>query len=223
MKQEELPSKKKMALWKKVGIGVLVFIGIGQLGKSCDSKNESTSTVNESPAEQKSLDTVKIAEPKTFSSADIDKILSGLRKDKDDFQETTFYKDPNSPKTSIENEILLYLGRSGDYVYPRLQIQYSGDDWLFVSTYHFVIDGQKRTILPEEKITRDNGSGLVWEYVDKKPSNIDLLILKEISNSKVAKMRYEGKDRVFDREISNKEKKSIRRMMKILEDLDFKM
>ena len=223
MSEQNLPSKKKMPLWQKIGIGVLIFIGVGQLGKGCENnegvKVEANAAASESilSASAKPDSTLSV-EPAKLTGPEIDKMLSGLKSKKDDFKETTFYNDPSNSKFVDNNQIYLYLGRNGNYVYPRLRIQYAGDDWVFVNLYRFVIDGQNRSILPEEDMVRDNEGGTVWEYVDKNPSMTDLLILKEIAESKSAKMRYEGKDKVFDRVISSKEKQSLRRIIKIIEN-----
>lgn len=201
----KIPKKKLKWYWWVL----IVILGLSVLSKFGSQPAATVATTKATET------TLKEEKPKR-NSAQTDKLLEGLRKSKDEFQKTAFYHDPNTTKYNNINAIYLYLGRDeSDNVWPRLTIQYAGENWLFIQAYQILIDGQTRTILPEEKIKQDNSGGEVWEVVDKTPNAQDMYILSEIANSKVAKIRYEGRERVFDRVISDKEKKALKRVLEI--------
>ena len=204
-----VPKKKLKWYWWVL----IVILGLSVLSKF---GSQPATTVAATEATETPL---KEEKPKR-TPAQTDKLLEGLRKSKDEFQKTTFYYDPSSTKYNNANALYLYLGRDeSDNVWPRLTIQYAGENWLFIEAYQILIDGQTRTILPEEKIKRDNSGGEVWEVVDKTPNDRDIFILGEIANSKVAKIRYEGREKVFDRVITDKEKKALKRILEIYTDI----
>lgn len=206
----ETPKKKLKWYWWIVIILSGQFI-IGSLISGNDKKavtEESLDTL---------IDSKDAVEQPSLSTKDVDNILKGLRVSKDEFKKTSFYHDPNSTKYDNINSVYLYLGRDEkNNVWPRLRIQYAGEDWLFVEAFRFVIDGgSTKTILPTDGIKKDNDGGEVWEVCDKSPDSADLLTLNEIANSKVAKIRYEGREKVRDRVITEKEKKSLKKMLKV--------
>ena len=203
--------KKKLKWYWWVLIVIVVFSIIGRL---TNNQAPTSATTTEKPKEETEIKG-EVEKPKP-TSAEIDKLLSGLRRTKDEFEKQAFYYDPTTTNYGNVNAIYLYLGRDeANHIWPRLTIQYAGENWLFINSYRFLIDGQTRIILPEERIKQDNNGSGVWEVVDKTPSEGDLLLLSEIANSKVAKIRYEGRDRVFDRVISEKEKKALKRILGI--------
>ena len=199
------PSKKIKWYWWAI-IAVVVFSIISRLGSPDPTIASSEGAATTAEPEKPKL-----------KSADVDKLLSGLRKSKDEFQKIAFYHDATSTKYNNVNSLYVYLGRSeSDEVYPHLVIQYAGKDWLFIKAYRFIIDGSTtKTILPDSDVTTDNNGDGVWEVMDKVPDSSDLLTLKEIANSKVAKIRYEGRERIFDRVITDKEKKALKHIIGI--------
>lgn len=210
-KNEKSRVKLKWYWWVLIFIVVVNVISAIFSDKEVDKKDNPQIVASDSSA--------KVVELPKKSKKEVDKILSGLKVSGDEFQKMRFYRDPTSAKYDNVNAVYLYLGRNeDDYVYPRMCLQYAGEDWIFINIYKFVIDGQTRNIYPEDIKTDNNGDG-VWEVTDKSPSSFDLMILSEIANSKVSKIRYEGKEKVYDRTISDKEKKALKNVLNIYEKL----
>ncbi len=208
MEQENksLESKKKLKWYWWV---LIAFVGLSVL---CSLfPNDEKLANDEKIKSQPASDTVR-----QVSKAEIDLLLKSLSVSKDEFDKTAFYSCQSTTKYDNTNSIHLYLGREGNYVWPRLRIQYSGNSWIFMNMIRLSVDGQTRAILPEDKIKRDNDGNGVWEVIDKKPNSTDLLLLEELANSKSAKIRCEGPDKVNDRVVSEKEKKNIKTILDIL-------
>ena len=159
-KAEKSSVKLKWYWW------VLIFIVVANLIGSIFSDGEDDEKENLKVAA--SNPATKIVEPPKKSQKEVDKILSGLKVSGDEFQKTRFYNDPTTTKYDNVNSVHLYLCRNeDDYIYPRMCLQYAGEEWVFVNIYKFVIDGKARTIYPEDIKTDNNGDG-VWEVTDKK-------------------------------------------------------
>lgn len=156
----------------------------------------------------------------------INKAVRSLRKKVDDMSSNTWYQDKSSP---------IYLNRSGFFVYMgtiensspwlRLKIQYFADDWLFIEKYIIKADDQIFTITEKEynEIQTDNGDGNIWEWLDRKVSSQELIMLKKVSESKNAKIRFEGKQYRKDKIITSKQKKAIKNMLDAYEALGGKL
>ncbi|MFF2910020.1 hypothetical protein [Paenibacillus sp. NPDC057934] len=174
--------------------------------------------VNKPTAEPTATPYTTIAPIATKSPEEIDKILSKLRVEKDEVRESDFYFDPSSSKYSNSNDVYVYFSRTKDsgVTNPRFRIQYSGDRWLFIEKFVINADGEVFEIAPGySEISRDNGSGDVWEYYD-------VTIIKDIydkvlkiANSNKAIIRFEGENRQYDMTVTDKQKKAMLNMLKL--------
>ena len=54
-----------------------------------------------------------------------------LKKNVDDFEGTTWYKNPYFTHYNFSNNVSTYIGMSGKHIWMRLLVTYSGNDWIF--------------------------------------------------------------------------------------------
>lgn len=102
-----------------------------------------------------------------------------------------------------------YIGKEENTKpFLRLNIQYVADDWLFIEKFIFNVDGKTYTISSTKygEFKRDNGSGQIWEWLDRSVGASELKIIKAVANSKSTKVRFQGDKYYKDRTISSREK-----------------
>ena len=136
---------------------------------------------------------------------------------KDDVKGTIWYTDKSSPKYQDANAFYLYVGIEKGYSPTlRLKIQNYGDDWLFIESFFFNVDGKTWTIdAGYGDVQRDNSGGKVWEWFDAIPNKGELGLLNAIIKSKKAVMRIEGDKYYKDVVISPTQKKALARVLTI--------
>jgi len=133
-----------------------------------------------------------------------------LRSNRDNIDGITWYRDKETVYYTNRNSVHIYMGTSGGALGLRFVIQYYGNSWLFIKSYTIKTD-KKTWDIPIKYSDRksDNGGGMVWEWVDVAPSEVQIEMLKDIATSKTVKIRYRGKDYIKDRTITNREKRGI--------------
>ena len=72
----------------------------------------------------------------------------------------------------------------------RFVFQYYAEDWLFIRSIIFNIDGENITIYPN--METDCGGGYIWEWFDENYS-YDLELIQKIANAKSVKMKLNGR------------------------------
>lgn len=150
--------------------------------------------------------------------------LSSMRRTYDDVREIAFYQDRTIPVTnSRDKRVFAYIVHSkGSEPRLRLKIRYSGDDWLFVRSYTFKVDGQTFNVSPDglNDVERDNSaySG-IWEWYDTPAGPFETELLRALARSQSATLRYNGDTYYSDRTVSSAEKQAIQRTFAALEVL----
>lgn len=150
-------------------------------------------------------------------------LLAGFRKDEDKVRGLAFYYPsafpfyPDGWAADQRSFVLPYLGQEGDRVWLRLVCNYTADDWVFFKQITFAADDERFTkYFNYFDITRDNGGGDVWEYIDVDVSEGNYEeILSAIADSSEAIVRFEGDDYYRDFTISAGDKEAIRQMLTV--------
>ena len=139
-----------------------------------------------------------------------------VKKDEFDVDGTTWYKPKDAPKYINQNGIYVYFGVREDGVNAlRLRIQYTADEWLFFKKVNFSIDGNPYEYFPNDTET-DHGGGSIWEWSDEAiitTSNKELI--KALASSKVAKMKFIGRQYYKIKNITPKQVQSINRTIEL--------
>jgi hypothetical protein len=145
-----------------------------------------------------------------------------MRVNVDDINDITWYYDKTSPQYTNYNGFYAYVGTSkGSKPWLRLAIQYAADDWLFIEKYIIKVDGQTYNITEDSygEIKTDNGSGGIWEWLDRKVGYSEYQIIKAVANGKDTKIRFNGKDYYKDKTITEQQKLALRNVLDAYEAL----
>lgn len=141
-------------------------------------------------------------------------VESNIKEDYDSVQDNTWIKAKATPDNKFSTDTLyLYTLKKNSLFIPRLVISYSGDDWLFIKSYVFNIDGERYTIKPEDVDTHIGYGGTVAEWSDEPMTVETSRILLKIIDSEKTTLRYSGKTFYTDRTISQSEKDALRTMV----------
>ena len=86
------------------------------------------------------------------------------------------------------------MGKEGSRVWLRLQMTYTGDDWIFFENAYLSYDGYTQEIAFDKyKEKETDNDTTVWEWIDVSVDDRTLAFLRELVNGKSAKMRLSGK------------------------------
>ena len=151
----------------------------------------------------------KLAEKEAAQKA----ALKKMRTSTDKVEGITWYKPSNKPRyANLRSYVLPYIGKynKSGAAWLRLDIHYTGDDWIFWTDVTFFIDGEKKYSKSYDyyDIVRDVGHG-VWEYVDILASKADITMLKEIADSEETIVRFKGEHHHYDLTVDASDKAAI--------------
>lgn len=185
---------------------------------SCNTKSVSTLADENSST----VDTPVIAEPKVVSIKNDKKAkeLSFLFRIKnDEFENVKWITPKSAPTYTNYNALYCYFSISNNNPNNlRFRLQYVSNDWLFIESEKFLIDGQVFDYFPSE-VKRDNGDGEIWEWWDENVSSTDLVMLQAIRNSKTAKIKLSGSQYHKVVDITEKQKLNIGKCLDYFEAL----
>lgn len=185
-------------------------------GGAIDAAREAYDGLTEEEAAKVSnLSALEDAES-AFKSLRAAEILSGFTVEEDNVRGVNFYYPSVFPEyIDIRSYMLPYLGQDGDRYWLRMIANYTGDDWVFFESLLISVDGELYSrSLDYFDITRDNGGGVVWEYIDVDASNdyyTDLLWA--IASSDETIVRFQGDSYYYDLTISDEDKAAIRQVL----------
>lgn len=150
------------------------------------------------------------ARKKAFADA-----VKGMRKKVDEVTDNIWYFPKSFPNyIDTRSHFLPYLNvdsRTGE-VFLRLEIDYTGDEWVFWKKVTIRVDGTNY-YMNFSNVNRDNDSGDVWEYVDLGCNADHIRLLRNIANSEKTLVRFEGDMHQKDIIISEDDKASIRSVL----------
>lgn len=192
---------------KKIILFVLAvnFI-VGLAMVSCESTNNEQTTNTEKVASPKVDETRKAAIADSIAKAKQkndsiakqknDSIIN-VAKGKvvvksDEFSDRVWVEPKSAPKYRNRNGIYCYFAMENNKPTDnfRFVFQYYAEDWLFIRSIIFNIDGENITIYPN--METDCGGGYIWEWFDENYS-YDLELIQKIANAKSVKMKLNGR------------------------------
>ena len=121
--------------------------------------------------------------------------VNKLKKKYDDVSNITWYYNPYFTHYTNTNLTSVYMGEKEGTVWLRLEMSYTGDDWIFFETAYLSYDGNTLPIVFDRYKDKesDNSGGSVWEWIDVPVDDEMLSFLKEMVKGKSVKMRLSGK------------------------------
>lgn len=132
---------------------------------------------------------------------------------KDEFEESniTWYIPKSVPRYRNANTFYCYFGtENGIPSVLRIVHQYYSDDWLFINTYKFSIDGNAYSYTPNNMNTDNGDGGMIWEWSDEIVDTNIKNIINQLIKSKVAKIKLDGKQYYDTKSITKSQIQSIR-------------
>lgn len=160
-----------------------------------------------------------------------------MRKVDDPDRGVVFYYDKTSPTESNKEAFYLFVGRFG----PRspfimMRIQDAGEDYLNISSYQFIIDGETYDLEPEsendiikggqppEKVKILNKKkpeefemlkGMCFEYYERSVRAGQVEMLQKLASSQVATIIYIGEKGQKSHIVTAAEKKAVANILKV--------
>ncbi len=236
----QLPKKKK-GKGCLIAVGIFVFLMIliaifsdGDNQAKSDSDGlvtDSTEVVTEDIEHAAAVATEEATEVVTedieqtaavgIDSAKIRKLRPFFTEKKDEFKGIVWIEPKARPKYTNANGICTYfaLNSEGKPGNLRFRIQYYANDWLFINSYTFLIDGNIYTFSNPD-VERDNNS-MIWEWSDTgvAQSGEVAQILNAIKNAKEVKIRFNGRQYYKDKVLTQKDIKAIQQPIEYFEAL----
>lgn len=215
---------RQLKTWLQIVIVLVAISLLGAIGGTGSSSTKSgTVTASSSPSPEVTPEESASATP-AVSDAEFKSALSKMRISKDSVKDLKFYYDKSSPQYRNRNAFEIYVGQqSGSDPYLRFNIQYYGDDWLFIQSFFFNVDGETYEITPSYgEIERDNDSQ-VWEWYDVNPSSENIEMIQKIIESKKTVMRIEGNQYYKDVTITQTQKTALKNVLIVYQGLGGKL
>lgn len=216
------PAKKGMGCGTLLGFGLIALLVFGFIMYMADKSEKDVKAEKAKYASVSAASTLAAEAPKFNPNPELAKSLkSHFRIKKDEFNGTYRYEHKSAPEFVNQNGVYVFFLTNGEGVTPDkknmfFSLQYYGDDWLFIKSVDFLIDGQRYYFQPSQW-KHDNDSK-VWEWtVDRMGVNED--IVAALKNAKVAKMRLNGQKYNKDKVITAEQLKAIRETCQYFEAL----
>lgn len=144
-----------------------------------------------------------------------------LRQSTDEMREIDWFYDKNTPRTNNTRNVHAYIGKKDDHVWIRFKMTYNADDWLFVESVAFKVDGEDFSLNYRlfDDWERDNASGDIWEWKDVNMDRRTWNLVRKIADSDKTMMRYNGRQYYSDRDVSTEEKKALKNILLAYESM----
>lgn len=151
-----------------------------------------------------------------ISNSEYKKLEKQLKLKTDEFETNSFYQDPSSPKFINMNAFYIYYSKlSDDSDNARLLIktQYYGDEWLFIESVSYSIDGEVYSGDGDFEEWESDNDEMIYEWSTGFDPAYNILV--KILKSKSTKIRYNGRQFYDDRYITSAQKSAIYRVLKV--------
>ncbi len=175
-----------------LAIGFVFLLAL--IGQCADSSEKEVATNSESSAQTQQDDALveEKAKQDSINAVKVKELAQYFTEKKDEFSDIKWVEPKTRPRYTNQNGYCMYFSiDNGVASNPRFLIQYEADDWLFIQSMIFNIDGENITFTPE-KMERDNGNGgRIWEWCDEYAGSLEPLI-KKIAYAESVKIKMEG-------------------------------
>jgi tetratricopeptide (TPR) repeat protein len=140
--------------------------------------------------------------------------LSAMYKKTDTFEGVDWYYDRATYSTYAGNKFFLYIGKQDSgQPWLRLQMMYSGSDWIFWETLTVSVDGEKFSFNPGYYEVERNNDSRVWEWYDVSPDSGDISMIEKIITSQNTTLRFEGETYRSDMVLSSAQKRAFKNVL----------
>ena len=141
-----------------------------------------------------------------------------IKKDEFDENNIVWYKPKSAPSYRNANGFYCYFGtKNGVPIVLRIVHQYYSDDWLFIRTYKFSIDGKAFSYSPINMNTDNGEGGMIWEWSDEVVDSNIKEIIESLRKCQTAKIKLEGRQYYDTKSITSSQIKSINQTIELFE------
>lgn len=139
---------------------------------------------------------------------------ASLKTSKDDVEGITWYEPSCYPQyNNTRCFVLPYIGEQNGHYWLRCKVDYAANDWVFFTQIVINVDGEKRDTVSFDygDVTRDTAFGAkLSEVADFAPTDAQIKLLEDISNSTKTIIRFQGSDYYYDFTVPEKDKQGIK-------------
>lgn len=151
------------------------------------------------------------------------KAIGKMKKKYDVSNSVTWYSDKSSTLSGTKNFLHTYIGKK-EKRKPWMGISvnhFSKEEWLFIKQIVITADGKTYTIEEENpgEFKASETEGGMREWFDRVLKEKDFEMIKQVAESKSAKLQLIGKTTTKERTISLAEKKAIKNVLNAFEAL----
>ena len=143
----------------------------------------------------------------------IEKYKPLFNEETDEFSDFVWVTPKTAPKFVNRNGVYCYfVMHGGKPVTLRFRYQYYADEWLFIESMIFNIDGENITIIPDMDTNCGDG-GKIWEWCDEAVvggNSVDEKFIAKIANAKSVKVKMNGSQYYDTRVLTAEQIKSIK-------------
>ena len=149
--------------------------------------------------------------------SELDQLRMKMRSNIDEIEGIKWIYDKATSQYVQKSNCYIYLGQKDDYTWGRLKIGFKTDWWVFANEIIMNIDGDRIKVpgVSHSSFKHNNSSESVWEIADFPLEGVYRLLAERISESKKTLIRFKGEDRTFDISVSQKQKDSLKRMIRL--------
>lgn len=159
--------------------------------------------------------------PETRRDSIISAISHKYRIESDEFSDNDlkYYIPKSAPKYRNQNGFYCYFSTNGKNKVNsfRFVLQYENDDWLFMNSCVFNIDGENYPYTPLKPL-RDHDSR-IWEWFDEYIDAGNIYLIRKIANAKSVKVKINGNQYYDTRTMKAREIEVIRETLDDYENL----
>ena len=174
---------------------------------SMDNIYENLETNNSTQNIKPKIDSAKIKELKPFFKSKTDEFSS---------DKTTWITPKSAPPYRNQNGTYLYFSANN----LRFVFQYHRDNWLFINSCQFLIDGKVFEFTPNE-VKRDNDESGITEWFDENINYSNNDLIEALANAKSAKVKLVGDKYVDIKVISKNQIQSFKRTLEYYKALGY--
>jgi hypothetical protein len=213
--------KEKMernSIYKVISTGLSILL-VGSLLTSCGESADSSSQASEDVA---AADATPAPTQPAVTDAEFKAALAKMKVIEDKVKGNKWYEDKTSYNYYWRNEFYVYTSAGSN---PTLffNIRYFDEDWLFIESYFFNVDGETFSFTPEYgEIQRDSDTN-VTEWYNEVASQENIELVQKIMNSKKTVMRLEGSKYYKDVTITQAQKSAIKNVLTVYQGLGGKL
>ena len=199
---------------KILSVGIS-FLLASSLLAGCSSSSSSDSSASD---QSESVEATPTPTVPAVSEAEYQAALAKMKVIEDEVKGYKWYQDKSTYNYYWRDEFYIYTSAGPD---PQLflNIRYFDEDWLFIDSFFFNVDGETFSFTPSYgEIQRDSDSTVTeWYNQLATPENIELV--QKIMNSTKTIMRLEGSEYYEDVTISSAQKAAIRNVLTVYQGL----